>query len=69
MGEEVLLVACYKLTVVPMHWQDAVREGPERNERLGVIKRVPLNAPVRWQLRILCTPKHDGFQDTQWTTS
>ena len=58
--EEVTLVACHKLAPVPLHWQQAVREGLERDIRLGVIERVPLNMPVRWQSCMICAPKHDG---------
>ena len=59
-GPEIQPVACHKPAVVPLHWQEAVREGLERDVRLGVLEQVPLNTPVRWQSRMVCTPKHDG---------
>merc|ERR1712240_203857 len=52
--------ACHKLAAVPLHWQAAVREALERDVRLGVIEKVPLNTPVRWMSRMVCTAKHDG---------
>ena len=43
----------------PLHWQDAVRQGSERDVRLEVIERAPLNTPVKFQSIMVCTPKHD----------
>ena len=31
----------------------------ERDLRIEVIKKVPLDTPVKWQIKIVCTPKHD----------
>ena len=59
-SEGIKPVACHKPAAVPLHWQEAVREGLERDVRLGVLERVPLNTPVRWQSRMVCTAKHDG---------
>ena len=28
--------------------------------QLGVLERVPLNTPARWQSRMVCAAKHDG---------
>jgi hypothetical protein len=53
-------VACHVPAPVPLHWQEAVRAGIERDVRLGVLERVPLNTPVRWQSRMVVVPKHDG---------
>ena len=52
--------ACHIPASVPLHWQDAVKAGLERDVRLGVLERVPLNTPVCWQSRMVCAPKHDG---------
>ena len=45
---------------VPIHWQSAVKEGLDRDEALGVIKKVDLNTPVTWCSRMFVTPKSDG---------
>ena len=58
--KEIPPVACHKPATVPLHWQQAVREGLERDIHLGVIERVPLNTPVGWQSWMVCTPKHNG---------
>ena len=53
-------VACHVPSPVPLHWQEKVKAGLERDVRLGVLERVPLNTPVRWQSRMVVTPKQDG---------
>ena len=45
---------------VPLHWQQAVLDGLNRDVRLGVIERVPVNTPVRWQSRMVVTAKANG---------
>ena len=45
---------------VPLAWHDAVRKGLERDVRLGVLERVPLNTPDTWCSRMHLTPKPDG---------
>ena len=45
---------------VPLAWHDAVRAGLERDVRLGVLERVPLNTPDTWCSRMHLTPKPDG---------
>ena len=52
--------AVHTPAVVPLHWQAAVKEGLDRDERLGVIERVPLNTPVKWQSRMVVTAKQNG---------
>ena len=37
-----------------------MKEGLERDEKLGVVEKVPVNEPVVWCSRMLVTPKHDG---------
>ena len=46
--------------VVPSHWVADVKAGLERDERLGVIERIPVNTPDSWCSRMVVTPKHDG---------
>ena len=53
-------VACHIPASVPLHWQEQVRAGLERDVQLGVLERVPLNTPARWQSRMVCATKHDG---------
>ena len=45
---------------VPMHWQAAVKAGLDRDVRLGVLEKVPVNDPVTWTSRMVITPKPDG---------
>ena len=45
---------------VPLHWKAAVKEGLERDVRLGVIEKVPENTPTTWCSRMLITAKSDG---------
>ena len=53
-------VAVYVPAQVPLHWQLAVKEGLDRDLKLGVLERVPLNTPTRWQSRMVVVAKHDG---------
>ena len=39
-------VAIHTPSQVPIHWKDAVNDGLDRDERLGVIEHVPENTPV-----------------------
>ena len=45
---------------VPLAWHASVREGLERDVRLGVLERVPLNTPDKWCSRMHIVPKLDG---------
>ena len=53
-------IAVHTPAQVPIHWQDAVRGGLERDIRLGVLERVPLNEPASWVSRMVITPKPNG---------
>ena len=53
-------VAAHVPAQVPLHWQLPVKEGLDRDCRLGVLERVPLNTPTVWQSRMVVAPKHDG---------
>ena len=39
-------VAVHSPAAVPLHWESSVRAGLERDLRLGVIERVPVNTPT-----------------------
>ena len=60
MDKETTPVAVHSPASVPLHWQAAVKAGLERDIRLGVIERVPVNTPTTWCSRMIITPKHDG---------
>ena len=53
-------VAIHSPAAVPRHWDADVQAGLDRDERLGVIRRVPVNTPTTWCSRMLITAKHDG---------
>ena len=50
----------HKANPVPIHWQEKVHEDLLRDEKLGVIERVPYGEPVEWCHRMVITRKHDG---------
>ena len=52
--------AIHTPSTVPLHWQEAVKQGLHRDEQLGVIERVPVNDPVTWCSRMVITAKSDG---------
>ena len=41
-------VAHHSPIPVPIHWQDEVKAGLDRDVRLGVIEPVPIGEPVTW---------------------
>ena len=53
-------VAVHRPALVPLHWQVAVKAGLDRDVQLGVLQRVPVNTPARWQSRMVVVAKHDG---------
>ena len=53
-------VAVLSPATVPLHWQDAVKQGLDRDEALGVIQKVPVNTPVQWCSRMLVASKTNG---------
>ena len=53
-------VAIHTPSQVPLHWQKDVLAGLERDVRLGVLERVPVNDPVSWNSRMIITPKANG---------
>ena len=52
--------AIHTPSAIPRHWVNDVKAGLDRDERLDVIERVPVNEPARWISRMLITAKADG---------
>ena len=53
-------VAVHTPAPIPIHWANQVKAGLDRDVRLGVLERVPVNEPTSWLSRMIITPKHDG---------
>lgn len=53
-------VAVHKPIPLPLHWMKPVKEGLDKDEKLGVIEKVPLGEPVTWCAKMICVPKKDG---------
>ena len=45
---------------VPIHWQEEVKAGLDRDVRLGVIEPVPVGEPVTWCHRMVICAKKNG---------
>ena len=45
---------------VPLHWQEDVKAGLDRDVRLGVLEQVPLGEPVTWCHRMVICAKKNG---------
>ena len=60
MDEKAKPGAVHSPAPVPRHWAQQVQAGLDRDVRLGVIERVPVNVPVTWCSRMFTPPKHDG---------
>ena len=45
---------------VPVHWQEAVKAGLDRDVELGVIEPVPVGTPVTWCSRMVIASKKSG---------
>ncbi len=45
---------------VPLHWQDKVKAGLDRDVRLGVLEPVPIGEPVTWCHRMVICAKKNG---------
>ena len=41
-------VANHIPTPVPIHWQEEVKRGLERDVEIGVLEKVPVNTPTEW---------------------
>ena len=56
---------CHTPIPVPVHWQDEVKAGLDRDVRLGVLEKVPLGTPVTWCHRmVICTKKNGSLRRT-----
>ena len=53
-------IAAMNPGTIPIHWATDVKSGLDRDVRLGVIEKVPVNTPVQWCSRMLVAPKTDG---------
>ena len=53
-------VASHSPIPVPVHWQQKVLDGLERDVNLGVIERVPSGTETTWCHRMVIVPKKDG---------
>ena len=45
---------------VPLHWQEEVKAGLDRDVRLGVLEPVPIGEPVTWCHRMVICAKKNG---------
>ena len=48
---------------VPIHWQDEVKAGLDRDVSLGVIEPVPVGEPVTWCHRMVVCKKKNKSHD------
>ena len=49
---------------VPIHWQDAVKAGLDRDVRLGVLEPISVGEPVTWCHRmVICAKKMGNLKD------
>ena len=53
-------VAIHKAAIIPIHLKTRVKADLDRDVRLGILEKVPMNSPVRWLSRMLVTMKKDG---------
>ena len=53
-------VASHIPAPVPIHWQEEVKSGLDRDVEIGVLEKVPVNTPTEWLHRMVLAPKHDG---------
>ncbi len=53
-------VAVHSPIPVPLHWQDKVKAGLDRDVSLGVIEPVPVGNPVTWCHRMVVCRKKNG---------
>ena len=56
---------CHTPIPIPIHWQDEVKAGLDRDVRLGVLEQVPLGTPDTWCHRmVICTKKNGSLRRT-----
>ena len=57
--EGAIPVASHTPINIPVHWEDAVKAQLDRDERLGVIEKVPSDTDTKWCHRMVIVPKKD----------
>ena len=56
---------CHTPITIPIHWQEEVKAGLDRDVRLGVLEKVPLGTLVTWCHRmVICTKKNGSLRRT-----
>ena len=56
---------CHTPIAIPIHWQEEVKAGLDRDVRLGVLEKVPLGTPDTWCHRmVICTKKNGSLRRT-----
>ena len=65
--------AHHKPIPVPLHWQEEVKAGLDRDVRLGVLEKVPVGTAFTWCHHMIICPKKNGslrrtidFQALNW---
>ena len=58
--DKVKPTAIHKPVPIPVHWEQQVKDGLDRDVALKVIEPVPLGTPVTWCSRMIIVPKQDG---------
>ena len=53
-------VAAHSPIPIPLHWQEKVKAGLDRDEAIGVIEKVPSGTPTTWCHRMVVVPKKDN---------
>ena len=53
--------AIHKPIPVPHHWQQKVKEDLLKDVKLGILEKVPMGVPTRWQARMVVVAKKSGL--------
>ena len=53
-------VSVFTPSQVPLHWTASVKAGLDRDKKLGVIEKCPVNTPAQWTSRMVVTAKATG---------
>ena len=53
-------VAVHNPASIPIHWRNQVKEDLDRDVRIGVLEKVPVNTPSVWCSRMVVTSKANG---------
>ena len=56
-NDKVKPTAIHKPVLIPVHWEQQVKDGLDRDVALKVIESVPLGTPVTWFSRMIIVPK------------